>query len=61
MKHSRDPEANPHTHKKKINLSQKETRIYKGKTVSSINNAGKIGDPHQKMKIWTTILYHTQN
>ena len=39
----------------------KEAKIYNGeKTVSSVNDAEKIKQPHAKELNWTTILYHTQ-
>ena len=38
----------------------KDPKIYNEEmTVSSINNVGRIGQPHAKELKWTTILYNT--
>ena len=40
----------------------KEARIYNGaKTASSINGAGKPGQPHAKELTYISILNHTEN
>ena len=60
MKHNRKPRSKP-TYIRSINLQKRAYNINGKQGVSSINSAGKTGQPHAKEFNWATILYHTKN